>query len=388
MGTFGESLPFRTSIIHRKMTSASTTTIQKMMKLPRSQYSLFRLQLFFVLAVSIVYDEAFGFSIGSPDFATRSSSVGRPMRTQLFSFSGTDIPLNVARLVQPSVALVTPKGVRNMTARGSGFVLDGFNVTSTTEEYTYIVTAAHVAAPGYAIELSLGDETYPAVVVARNVTLDLALLRTETLLKGVQGLTLAKEIPEVGTVAYAHGYPASRLRGPAMTSGIVCGIADGLGVPDSMSMSSRETSSTDETTFVVSDAAMSGGMSGGPLVDSNGNVLGVIALIRPDLRALGNYAVSAQELIGFLESISLNEEESSDNGYRVLLFNDPMNKKKRVSSVLASVASLDKDMAEQVMMQAHKTGRGIVGNYTDLGAAETMYAALRDEDLLVELERA
>jgi S1-C subfamily serine protease len=366
-----------------------------MMKLPRSQYSLFQLQLFFALVVSILYDEAFGFSIGSPEFATRSSSVKRPTRTRLLSLLGADVPLNVARLVQPSVALVTPKGVRNMTARGSGFVLNGFNETSTTatatatnttEEYTYIVTAAHVAAPGYGIELSLGDETYPAVVVARNLTLDLALLRTETLVKGVQGLTLAKDIPEVGTVAYAHGYPASRLRGPAMTSGIVCGIADGLGVPDSMS---RETSSTDETTFVVTDAAMSGGMSGGPLVDSNGNVLGVIALIRPDLRALGNYAVSAQEVIGFLESISLNEEESSsDNGYRVWLFNDRMNKKERVSSVLTSVASLDEDMADQVMMQAHRTGRGIVGNYTDRGAAETMYTALRDEDLLVELERA
>jgi ATP-dependent Clp protease adapter protein ClpS len=248
-----------------------------------------------------------------------------------------------------------------------------------------------------AIELCLGDETYSATVVARNMTLDLALLRTESSLGGAAGLTLATDIPEVGTVAFAHGYPASRLRGPAMTSGIVCGVADGLGVPDSMSSPStsrqdQESASVgDDTTFVVTDAAMSGGMSGGPLVDVNGKVLGVNALVRPDLRALGNYAVSAEEVIRFLESITLNEEESSDDaasGYRVWLFNDRMNKKERVSSVLKSIAMLDDEKANQVMMQAHTTGRGMVGNYTDRDAAETMYSALREEDLLVEFERA
>ena len=56
----------------------------------------------------------------------------------------------------------------------------------------------------------------------------------------------------------------------------------------------------DSIVFVVTDAAMSGGMSGGPLVNASGFVLGVNALIRPDLRALGNYAVSTQEVLAFL----------------------------------------------------------------------------------------
>jgi S1-C subfamily serine protease/ATP-dependent Clp protease adapter protein ClpS len=354
-----------------------------------------------LLIASITCDTAFGFSIiggattklgGGSTRGIFVNAAEQSKRTSLFaSFLGADVPLNVARLVQPSVALVIPKGVRNMTARGSGFILDGFN---DEEECSYLVTAAHVAAPGMAIELCLGNETYPATVVARNMTLDLALLRTESNLGGAAGLTLATEIPEVGSVAFAHGYPASRLRGPAMTSGIVCGVADGLGVPDSMSSPRQDQESAsigDETTFVVTDAAMSGGMSGGPLVDVNGKVLGVNALVRPDLRALGNYAVSAEEVIGFLESISLHEEESSDDaasGYRVWLFNDRMNKKERVSSVLKSIAMLDDEKANQVMMQAHTMGRGMVGNYTNRDAAETMYSALREEDLLVEFERA
>lgn len=312
--------------------------------------------------------------------------------TRLPSFLGTELPLTVARLVQPSVALVTPKGVRNMTARGSGFVLADGVIPQSDDNCTYIMTAAHVAAPGYGIDILLHGETEmrAATVVARNMTLDLALLRIDSNAT-IQGLTLASDIPEVGTVAFAHGYPASRLRvGPAMTMGIVCGIADGLGVPDEMLSPRRD--QNDETTFVVTDAAMSGGMSGGPLVDAQGNVLGVNALIRPDLRALGNYAVSAEEVTQFLESVVLHpaidtESSPSKNGnYRVYLFNDRMNKKERVSSVLKSVALLDDDKANEIMMQAHATGRGIIGNYTGKVEAETMCTALRDQDLLVEVE--
>lgn len=348
---------------------------------------------------------------------------------------GTDVALGVARNVQPSVALVTPKGVRNMTARGSGFVidfeessLDGATATTATEsKFTYLVTAAHVAAPGYDIDISFLDTngtiaTCSATVVARNQTLDLALLRTQlpSTQPRRQGLTLAsysKKLPEVGTLAFAHGYPASRLRGgPAMTSGIVCGVADGLGVPESMSSPSyrrrgdndnnnnNEQITVDETVFVVTDAAMSGGMSGGPLVDVHGHVLGVNALIRPDLRALGNYAVSAQELSTFLEtvlsSLRLLEEpldgtasrnstssKSTSSSHRVWLFNDPMNKKERVSDVLTRVALLDNVTADQVMMEAHTTGRGMVGNWTQASQANDMWQALRKEDLLVEVEQ-
>lgn len=311
----------------------------------------------------------------------------RRASTSLYSIP-TDIGIQVARLVQPSVALVTGIGVRNSTARGSGFVID----LDRSDDYIYLLTAAHVVSPGTRIEISFscsGNSRRPATVIGRNNTLDLALIRVDRLSGDPKGLVISSETPEVGSIAFAHGYPASRMRGPAMTCGIVCGIADGLGMPDEFMAKGITTSGEDvATSFVVTDAAMSGGMSGGPLVNMEGTVLGVNALIRPDLRALGNYAVSADEIRSYMQNVSFSNtnllEES--RGYRVILFNDRMNKMKRVAQVLRDVAMLEDDDATKVMMEAHTTGRGTVREFSGRQNADELCQSLRKEDILVEVE--
>jgi S1-C subfamily serine protease len=319
-------------------------------------------------------------------------------RTTLYSIP-TDIGIQMARRVQPSVALVTPIGVRNSTARGSGFVIDLVDHGDKDNDnndcsYIYLLTAAHVASPGTRIEISFSgnNNRRPAAVIGRNITLDLALIRADRFPEDPVGLTISPVTPEVGSLAFAHGYPASRMRGPAMTCGIVCGIADGLGMPDEYLLNGiNATDSEDTTSFVVTDAAMSGGMSGGPLVDMEGTVLGVNALIRPDLRALGNYAVSADEIRSFVQTVSLTNtkqlsEDSSTKGYRVILFNDRMNKRTRVAQVLREVAMLNEGEAQKVMMDAHTTGRGLVKQFSVRQNADELCQSLRNEDILVEVE--
>eukprot|EP00977_Amphora_coffeiformis_P024859 scaffold17366_cov182-Amphora_coffeaeformis.AAC.8 len=63
-----------------------------------------------------------------------------------------------------------------------------------------------------------------------------------------------------------------------------------------------------------------------------------------------------------------------------------MNKRQRVAGILQNVALLDTEMANQVMMAAHTTGRGLVGTFTDPSKATSLCQALRDQDLLVETE--
>lgn len=290
----------------------------------------------------------------------------------------------MANRICPSVALVIPKGVRNMTARGSGFIVNGPAANKNT---TYLVTAAHVAAPGYNVQVALGDQPdspCSATLLARNLTLDLALLSFESSRLSQVPLPVSQTFPPVGASAYAFGFPATNLlRGPAMTSGIVCGISTGLGIPDL-------TTKYNETTYVLTDSGMSGGMSGGPLVDRTGSVIGVNALIRPDLRSLGNYAVSNKELQGFLDSAWQSKLETSGakaTSFRVVLFNDPMNKKERVSNVLQGVASLDSQTANNVMMKAHQTGRCTIKDGLERQSAESMCSIFQKEDVLVEVEQ-
>jgi ATP-dependent Clp protease adapter protein ClpS len=205
------------------------------------------------------------------------------------------------------------------------------------------------------------------------------------------------------------GYPSGGMVGPAMTSGIVCGNALGLvtaaSVGDILDGSLRnETGSGKEnndgignggntkTKYVVTDAAMAGGMSGGPLVNGNsGDVLGLNALINMELRALGNYAVSASECTNFLSQLTKSLGQGKTDGqpvkYQVVLYNDRFNKRARVQSLLESIAKLNSTGSNQIMMDAHTKGRGIVQEFCgDDVEAKKLRDALRKEDLLVELE--
>ena len=111
-----------------------------------------------------------------------------------------------------------------------------------------------------------------------------------------------------------------------------------------------------------------------------------------ELRALGNYAVSASECINFLEGQSLRLNDSTRyseyNGqqiaYQVMLYNDRFNKRARVQDLLQNVAKLNETESNRIMMEAHTSGRGLVGEFLgDCDGAGELCDALRKEDLLV-----
>jgi ATP-dependent Clp protease adapter protein ClpS len=155
-----------------------------------------------------------------------------------------------------------------------------------------------------------------------------------------------------------------------------------------------------KTEFIVTDAAMLGGMSGGPLVDANGHVLGMYALIRPGLRASGDYAVSVTEIQSFLESqmptttadtasSSTTTTTSATNKshimFQVVLFNSPMNNRARIEGILMEVAEQDKENANAIMMKAHTTGKGTIAAFDTQDQADNLCQCLRQQDILVEV---
>ena len=378
-----------------------------------------------------------------------------------------EVPLTIqaARSVRPSVVLVTSKGVRKENSQGSGFVV-AFDDTAAMDDddddemkdRVYILTSAHVAPPGWKVSVTFPgdpDKQYPATVVGRKLNSDLALLCVETIADededypfppplvltaedvstDTSGGTSDGRVPtsEIGSPVYAFGYPMG-VEGPTMTCGILSATTNGINYMDAPTGEEPSEISKsrpfEKTAFVITDAAMAGGMSGGPLVNNEGIVLGINALVRPDLRALGNYAVSALECETFLEKLedkrskdarksgatkrvssrtsvvnSSDDDDTSDRGqtqqqssavadegvagYRVMLYGYSTDKADATRTI-RRVAGLDELRAENAMRSTSSFGAGVVDEFyvAESGNRERAVKAARKsaDDLLEKLK--
>ncbi|ELZ07498.1 S1C family serine protease [Natrialba aegyptia] len=140
--------------------------------------------------------------------------------------------------------------------QGSGFLVDE----------NHVVTNAHVVAGGEETDLQYinGDWT-TTELVGTDTHSDLAVLETDHVPDSATPLTLADQRPVVGQQVLAIGNPYG-LEG-SMSEGIVSGVDRTLDAPE------REFSFPN---VVQTDAGVNPGNSGGPLVDLNGNVVGIV----------------------------------------------------------------------------------------------------------------
>lgn len=128
-----------------------------------------------------------------------------------------------------------------------------------------------------------------------------------------------------------------------------------------------------EEPFLVADAALVDGASGGPLLDAEGGVVGVnTVVISAGEGSTRYYAVSSRRCCRAVEAMverrSLGEEV---NGMRVVLRNDGVNKRERVAAVLEA-AGLSEQASSLAMLSAHKTGRGVIGFFETEDEAEAL----------------
>jgi 2-alkenal reductase len=141
--------------------------------------------------------------------------------------------------------------------QGSGFVYDADG---------HIVTNNHVVEGAESIQVSFSDDTViTATLVGRDPFADLAVIKVPSLPSGVQPLPLGRSSDlRVGQIVVALGNPFG-LPG-SMTTGIISGL--GRELP------------AGETAFrlpgvIQTDAAINPGNSGGPLLNLEGQVIGV-----------------------------------------------------------------------------------------------------------------
>lgn len=169
---------------------------------------------------------------------------------------------------------------------GSGFIIsqDG-----------YIVTNNHVISGATSAMVLVPGETKPvdAIIVGTDTTTDIAVLKIDR--QNLPFVTLGdSDALQVGELAVAIGNPFGELAG-SVTVGVVSAL-------------DREIAINDTTyNLIQTDASINSGNSGGPLVNSYGEVIGVT-----------NAKMSNGEGIGF--AIPINDvksviEELINNGY-------------------------------------------------------------------------
>ncbi|HYJ20537.1 MAG TPA: trypsin-like peptidase domain-containing protein [Solirubrobacterales bacterium] len=166
-----------------------------------------------------------------------------------------------------------PESEGGGTATGSGFVID-------TEGH--MLTNNHVVEGADQIRVKLGDSetTYDAEVVGADPAMDLALLDVEAPADQLHPLALGSSAEmEVGDPVVAIGNPFGLDR--TVTSGIVSALQRQISAPDGFSISN----------VIQTDAAINPGNSGGPLINADGEVIGINSQIATGGGGGGNVGI-------------------------------------------------------------------------------------------------
>ena len=203
-------------------------------------------------------------------------------------------PLDVAAVADQlgtsvvAIQRVVSNGDQFGEASGTGVI-----VTSDGE----IVTNAHVVGDADTVNVRLPGETEPREggVVAVDVDNDLALVRIDA--EGLDAVTFADPSDlRVGDEVVAIGYALDLDGDPSVTLGIVSALDRTLDIRNGVLNG-----------LVQSDAAISSGNSGGPLVDANGHVVGINpAVANGDVDTAANdvsFAIGVGEVLPELEAL-------------------------------------------------------------------------------------
>jgi S1-C subfamily serine protease len=165
--------------------------------------------------------------------------------------------------VDPFFGFTVPQTQREQ-ALGSGFVID---------KAGHIVTNYHVVQGARTVSVSFSNnESMKARVVGSDPSTDVAVLQVDVHSRALTPLPLGNsDDVHVGDPVVAIGNPLGLDR--TVTAGIVSALQRVIAAPDGQY-------SIDHV--IQTDAALNHGNSGGPLLDANGNVIGVNSQIQSD----------------------------------------------------------------------------------------------------------
>jgi putative serine protease PepD len=157
----------------------------------------------------------------------------------------------------------TPFGQQSGEAQGSGFVYD---------MQGHVITNEHVVAGAESVSVQFSNgKSYDATVVGSDASTDVAVLKVDAPASVLKPLALGNSSTvAVGDTVVAIGSPFG-LEG-TVTSGIVSALHRQITSPNDFAIDDA----------IQTDAAINHGNSGGPLLNTSGQVIGITAQIESD----------------------------------------------------------------------------------------------------------
>ncbi len=190
------------------------------------------------------------------------------------SVQGSDTDLSMTDLierVEPSIVRIKVLSRDGSEGIGSGCFID---------DEGKIVTNYHVVASAVQVTVSTADgkQTESPGFVSKVRGKDIAIIQIDPTELNVVPIPIATEVPAKGEKIAAFGAPQGF--NFSATEGIVSGLRTGQEIHDTLQEMNRTGEYTGkgydvETNWIQSSAAISGGNSGGPLVNMKGEMVGV-----------------------------------------------------------------------------------------------------------------
>ncbi len=291
-----------------------------------------------------------------------SSSGGTTNVTISGDVTSLDAASAIAEKVMPSVVGIstvtqtqtqTIFGIQTGQTQGVG---TGLIVT----EDGYILTNSHVVDDGEAetITVDLYDGTeYSGQVLWNDSSLDLAIVKIDASNLTAAELGDSDEVL-IGDYAMAIGNPLGLNFERSVTSGIISGLNRSITTTDSSG-----TASNTMEGLIQTDASINSGNSGGPLINSSGQVIGINTAKASSAEGLG-FAIPINTAIPIIEQI--RETGSYESSY-----------------IGISGADLSTVMANYQTNFNASSGVYVVQIYTDSPAAT---AGLKEGDIITSID--
>ena len=133
----------------------------------------------------------------------------------------------------------------------------------------YILTNQHVVGKSKNCYVTTEDgNTYIGKVLWSNLDIDLAILKVETIFNNVTNIGNSNSV-RIGQMVYAIGNPIGYEFQRTVTGGIISAV------DRTVKIKNDDETYSYMSNLIQTDATINPGNSGGPLVDSNGNTIGI-----------------------------------------------------------------------------------------------------------------